>query len=121
MKSKHIYLNLFLIDFPFTAITSIIHRISGIILFIAIPIILYFFKISIESESSFEIAKTLFSQFHIKIMIYFVYLVFLYHMINGIKHIIMDLGFFDGKNESRNFSIISTFFILTIYILSLII
>lgn len=121
MKSKHIYLNLFLIDFPFTAITSIIHRISGLMLFLVIPFCLYFFKLSIESESAFETTKIIISQFHIKTIIYIVYLMFLYHLINGIKHMIMDFGFFESKEGSRKLSIASTVLVFIIYILSLII
>lgn len=121
MKSKHIYLNLFLIDFPFTAITSILHRISGLILFLTIPFCLYFFKLSIESESAFETTKIIISQFHIKITIYLIYLIFLYHLINGIKHIIMDFGFFEEKGSSKIFSITSTILVLIFYILSLMI
>ncbi len=48
VKPKRINLNLFSIDFPITAITSIIHRITGVLLFFFIPIALYFFKLLIE-------------------------------------------------------------------------
>lgn len=121
MKSKHIFLNLFVMDFPLTAIMSILHRISGIILFFFIPVFLYFLKLSIESNSSFEIAQIIFSKIYIKFFLYCIYLIFLYHLINGLKHIIIDLGFFDNKKSSKFISYISILLILSVYFLSIIV
>lgn len=119
VKSKHVYLNLFLIDFPVTAITSIIHRVTGVILFIFIPFILYFFYLSIESSSSFIIAKSILSNFYVFFALKIFFISFIYHTINGIKHMIMDLGFFESKDGSRLFSIISLLIILIFSVLSL--
>ena len=85
MKYKHVYLNLFSIDFPITAITSIIHRITGLLLFFFIPFFLYFFNLSIESKSSFTLALDLFNLIYIKFFLYFFFLIFNYHMFNEIK------------------------------------
>jgi len=105
-------------DFPLTAIASIMHRVAGIALFMFIPFVLYFFKLSLESESSFDMAKVLISQFHIKIFLFLMYFVFLYHLFSGIKHMIMDIGYFETKDASRRFAIVSLFTTLFFYILS---
>ena len=112
------HLNLFLIDFPITAITSIIHRMTGIILFLSLPFFLYFFYLSIESNSSFIIAKSLFSIFYIKFFFYFFLFSFIYHIITGLKHIIMDVGFFEEKKSSKYFAIVSLIVILFLIFLS---
>lgn len=119
VRSKHIFLNLFVLDFPVTAITSILHRLTGLFLFVSIPFILYFFKLSVESESSFNVAQILISQIHIKVFLVFLYLAFLYHLFNGLKHIIMDIGYFDSKSAARQIAIVfliitGFFFILSI-------
>lgn len=121
MKSKHIYLNLFLIDFPLSAITSILHRVSGVILFFFIPFFLYFLKLSIESETSFIFANILLSKFYIKISLNLLYIMFLYHLINGIKHVIIDFGFFDDINSSKKLSLVCIFFVIIFYLVSVII
>lgn len=105
VKEKHVYLNIFQIDFPITAIASIIHRISGLFLFLLLPVVLYFFYLTIESSSSFIIAKTFLSNIYFKLLCYFFLASFIYHAFNGIKHIIMDVGYFDTKFSSRNFTI----------------
>lgn len=119
MKSKYIYLNLFLIDFPITALTSIVHRISGILLFIGMPFFLYFFYLSIESESSFKISQTLLSLIYIKILFKIFFCSFIYHFLYGLKHIVIDVGYFDGKESARKFSIITLLITLFFVFLSI--
>lgn len=112
------HLNLFLIDFPITAVTSIIHRITGVILFCFLPFFLYFFYLSLESNSSFVIAKSLLSKYYIKFFLYVFLFSFVYHFITGLKHIIMDMGFFEEKKSSRYFTIASLIVILVLIFLS---
>ncbi|HIH2762913.1 MAG TPA: succinate dehydrogenase, cytochrome b556 subunit [Candidatus Azoamicus sp.] len=121
MKSKHIFLNLFFIKFPITAITSIIHRVTGIFLFLCIPIFLYFLKISLASESSFLLAKNLFDAFYIKVFLFVFLSSFIYHFVMGIKHIVMDLGYFESKNASSNFTLFALIVSLLLIFLSILI
>ncbi|HIH2763840.1 MAG TPA: succinate dehydrogenase, cytochrome b556 subunit [Candidatus Azoamicus sp.] len=121
MKSKHVFLNLFFIKFPITAITSIIHRVTGIFLFLCIPIFLYFLKISLASESSFLLAKNLFNSLYIKFFLFVFLSSFIYHFVMGVKHIIMDLGYFEGKNSSNNFALFALIFSLLLIFLSILV
>jgi succinate dehydrogenase / fumarate reductase cytochrome b subunit len=107
VKSNHIFLNLFLIKFPITAITSIFHRVTGIFLFLFIPFLLFFFKIALESESSFSWVLSIFNLIYVKILLFFIFSSFIYHLVMGVKHIFMDLGFFDDKISSFKCSIVS--------------
>ena len=53
MKARPMHLNLFVIRFPITAISSICHRISGIWIFICLPFILLMLQESLASVESF--------------------------------------------------------------------
>jgi succinate dehydrogenase / fumarate reductase, cytochrome b subunit len=120
MKYKHMFLNIFVIKFPLTAISSIIHRITGIGLFLLMPFVLYFFKLSVESDSSFFLAKSLFNEFIFKFMILILGSFFIFHLIAGFKHILMDMGFFYSKESSGILTKISLILIsLIIFILIL--
>lgn len=119
VKSKHIFLNLFLIKFPITAITSIFHRVTGIFLFLFIPFILYFFKLALESESSFLLVQRYFGLFFLKFFIFFIFSSFIYHFVMGFKHIIMDLGFFESKSASNVLAICSIIFSFVLIFLSI--
>lgn len=107
--------------FPITAITSIIHRVTGIFLFLCIPIFLYFLKISLASESSFLLAKNFFCYFYVKFFIFVFVAALIYHFVMGIKHIIMDIGFFESKNSSSNFSLFSLIFAIVLIFLSVLV
>ena len=98
---RPVFLNLFQIHFPITAIVSILHRISGVIMLFFIPTLLMLLKRSLESPYEFgQIQDTLSAP----IIIWFVWGVLgviVYHLIAGLRHVIMDIGFFESKQASR--------------------
>ncbi|MBS0357914.1 MAG: succinate dehydrogenase, cytochrome b556 subunit [Proteobacteria bacterium] len=102
MKAKRpVNLNLFTIRLPLPAIVSILHRISGIILFLGSPILLFFLQQSLHSEETFNQLKTLFSQPMAKGL----WILFLagvtYHLVAGIRHVVMDLGYGESLKAGR--------------------
>ncbi len=119
VRKKHIYLNLFLINFPITAMTSIIHRVTGVMLFLFFFIVLYLFKLSIESESSFLMISLLLQKFYIKLFLFLFLSSLLYHFLFGIKHMIMDLGFFETKSASTKISLLCLFFVVVLSVIIL--
>lgn len=117
MKNKHIYLNLFLINFPITAITSIIHRVTGIVLFLFFFVILYLFKLSVVSDSSFSMVQLLFEKLYIELFLFLFLSSFVYHFLFGLKHIIMDLGFCITKSASTKLSLMFLFLSIIISVI----
>ena len=59
---RPIYLNLFKIRLPLAGVVSFAHRISGVILFLALPFAVYLLDLSIESEQSFAKAQQILKQ-----------------------------------------------------------
>ena len=88
-RPKH--LNLMQIRMPLPAFVSILHRVSGAMLFLVLPALLGLLSVSLESQQSF----TLFQQFigHplTKIMLLGVLWAYLHHFCAGIRHLAMDL------------------------------
>ncbi|HFL8819460.1 MAG TPA: succinate dehydrogenase, cytochrome b556 subunit [Candidatus Azoamicus sp. OHIO2] len=119
MKSKHIFLNIFVLNWPITAIGSIIHRLTGVFLFLSMPGFLYFFYLTIESSSSFIVVSSLSSNSYIKLVLYIFLFSFIYHAISGIKHIIMDIGYFDTKSSSKRLTIVVLVLITFLFFLSI--
>lgn len=97
MQQKPIFLNVFQIKFPLPAIISILHRISGIFLFFLIPLLLYVFEYSVTNESYFNQIKLFFTRPISKCIIFFFGACLLYHLLAGIRHLIMDFGFAETK------------------------
>lgn len=82
---------------------------------------MYFLKLSLESESSFLLAKNLMNVLYVKVVFLFLLWSFIYHFIMGCKHIVMDLGFFDSKTASANFALSSLIFSIILIFLSILI
>ena len=106
MKARPMYLNLFVISFPITAISSICHRISGIWIFVCLPFLLLMLQESLANVESFADISNKFNIIYYKLFFFSVLVATIYHAIAGIRHIIMDFGFFESKNESKISSVI---------------
>lgn len=93
MNSKRpVNLDLRTIQLPITAYTSIAHRISGVILFVGIAVLLYALDLSLTSEEGFEQVKAYLTSSLAKFVIWGLLSALLYHMVAGIRHLIMDMG-----------------------------
>lgn len=103
-QHKTVYLNISAIKFPITAVVSILHRISGFFLFISIGPILWILRLSLISEENFVKINSFFVKHNylFKFLIWVIIIIFNYHIIFGIRQILMDFGylkqtFFIGK------------------------
>ncbi|MDX1799402.1 MAG: succinate dehydrogenase, cytochrome b556 subunit [Marinobacter sp.] len=93
MNSKRpVNLDLGSFHFPLPAITSILHRISGIIIFIGIAFMLYGLDLSLSGEEGFGRVNELLDSFLAKLIVWGILSGLLYHLVAGIKHLIMDMG-----------------------------
>lgn len=91
-KLRPVNLNLTTIYFPITAIVSILQRMSGIINIISIGIMLKLLHLSLSSQENFKKVKILLTTFYFKIIALGILIVIIYHMIGGIRHMLMDFG-----------------------------
>jgi succinate dehydrogenase / fumarate reductase cytochrome b subunit len=94
-KSRPVNLDLQTIHFPITAIASIIHRVSGVIMFVAIGILLWLLSISLSSPEGFIEASEIVDGFFVKLILWGILTALSYHIAGGIRHLIMDLGYFE--------------------------
>ncbi|WP_067016277.1 succinate dehydrogenase, cytochrome b556 subunit [Marinomonas spartinae] len=102
-KKRPVNLDISTISMPVTAIVSIIHRVTGIILFIGLIFLLYAFDVSLESQQGFDqVVNMLQTNFLAKFVIWGVVSALMYHFVAGIKHLFMDLGHFEELESGRN-------------------
>lgn len=112
MNTKRpVNLNLLTIHFPITAIASIIHRITGVVLFVGMGLLLWALQISLRSEAGFMQIQNLLSHWCAKWVLWGIVSALLYHFVAGIKHLLMDAGIgeslFGGRLASMLTLIIS--------------
>ena len=89
---RPVNLDLSQFSFPLPALTSIVHRATGIILFVGIAILMYILELSLTSEESFNSVKECLDGFFVKFIIWGILSGLLYHLVAGIKHLLMDFG-----------------------------
>ncbi|KHO66578.1 MULTISPECIES: succinate dehydrogenase, cytochrome b556 subunit [Pseudomonas] len=91
-SQRPVNLDLRTIKLPVTAYTSILHRISGVILFLGLVVLLYGLDMSLASEESFEELKACLASPLAKLVIWGLLSALLYHLVAGIRHLFMDAG-----------------------------
>jgi len=87
-RPKH--LNLLKIHLPITGIASINHRLSGLILFFAIPFSLYLFQLSLTSRTGFTEMLLFLSSPWIKLALVVLLWSFLHHLLAGFRFLLID-------------------------------
>lgn len=90
--NRPVNLDLATIGLPITAYASILHRISGVALFVGAGILLYLFDLSLSGEQGFAEVTDLLASVPAKLILWAVLAALAYHCVAGIKHLIMDLG-----------------------------
>ena len=115
---RPVNLDLSTIKFPVTAIASITHRVTGVAIFLALPILLWMLDRSLASPESFADLKELMTSPLVKLVVWAIMAVLLYHLVAGIRHLVMDAGVGEtlegGQRGAKLVFIISVVLILLV-------
>lgn len=95
-------------SWPITAISSGLHRITGILLFLSVPLCLWAFQQSLTMNGFIEI-KGLFSGIFVKFLVWAILSMLFYHIIAGIRHLLMDAGIGESLEGGRRGSFMALF------------
>ncbi|MES2204701.1 MAG: succinate dehydrogenase, cytochrome b556 subunit [Pseudomonadota bacterium] len=97
-KKRPVNLNLLTIRFPIAAISSILHRASGLLLFLALPLVLWGLERSFTTEG-FAWLQQANACIVVKLIEWFLLSGLIYHVVAGIRHLLMDAGHFETKQS----------------------
>jgi succinate dehydrogenase / fumarate reductase, cytochrome b subunit len=93
---------------PLAGIVSILHRISGLIMFLALPFIMWLFDTSLSSEISFNKFRAAFNIGILglpgmawKLLALLLIWAYLHHLVAGLRHLWMD---YSHKATTKSFS-----------------
>ena len=101
MKKRPVYLNLFAMRFPVTAIASILHRVSGVLVFLAIPGMLWVLNQSLVSEAQFKHIQSGLHSHAFKLLVWLVLSGLAYHLFAGVRHLLMDMGVGESWSKAK--------------------
>ncbi|MGO1247690.1 MAG: succinate dehydrogenase cytochrome b556 subunit [Oceanisphaera sp.] len=92
-KQRPVNLDLRTIRQPVAAISSILHRVSGVITLFALAILLWLLSYSLSSEKGFLAVVDILDGFIVWFIMWGILTALAYHIVGGIRHLIMDLGY----------------------------
>jgi succinate dehydrogenase / fumarate reductase cytochrome b subunit len=90
--SRPVFLNLLQIKMPVGALTSITHRVSGVVLAAGVPAALYLLALSLRSEEGFEHALALAGLLPAKVAVILLAWALAHHLLAGVRHMLSDVG-----------------------------
>lgn len=117
-KQRPVNLDLQTISFPITAIASILHRVSGVIMFFATGILMWLLAESLSSPLGFANVQDILDSNLAKFIFWGVLTALAYHLVVGIRHIIMDMGYGEELDSATTSAQITMFISLILSVLA---
>ncbi len=102
VKPRPVFLEIPNIRLPIPGIVSILHRISGVGLFIMLPVLLYLLSGTLSRESAFETYRAIVSNPLVKLILIGVLWAYLHHFLAGIRFLFLDVHKGLELNTARN-------------------
>ena len=91
MKQRPVFLDVLKIRMPLPAVVSIGHRISGIVIALALPLLLYLLAcITHPGIYLSYICQGLFANNWMKCLLWIIFSALAYHVLAGVKHLLSD-------------------------------
>lgn len=101
IKQRPKNLNLFTIRLPINAVVSIMHRASGVVLFLLLPAVLWVLQQSLASESDYLRISSGFQHWVFKLILIGMAWAFFHHFFAGIRHLAMDVHWMTSLQKAR--------------------
>jgi succinate dehydrogenase / fumarate reductase cytochrome b subunit len=86
---------------PLAGVVSILHRISGFLMFALLPVALYLFEKSLLSEDSYAYYKGIASTPIVKLVLLALIWAYMQHFCAGVRHLFMDVHMGIDKDSAR--------------------
>jgi succinate dehydrogenase / fumarate reductase cytochrome b subunit len=106
---------------PLAAKLSILHRASGIVMFLLLPFIIWMFDTSVSSEVSYETFTSIFTVGYgplpgvlVKLVVLALIWSYLHHFCAGVRHLWMDATHSVSKEQGRSSAVVSFALSLTL-------
>jgi len=98
--TRPVYLNLLHIRLPVAGVMSILHRASGLLLFLLIPVLLYFLDQSLKSAANFAAVAELFHGAARWLLVPAIWAL-CHHLLAGIRFLLLDIDIGLERNTMR--------------------
>ncbi len=99
---RPVFLNFARIRFPVGAIASIGHRISGVLLALSLPFVVYALQLSLRSPSALSSFMAALRTFPGRLVLVVFAWACVHHLFAGIRHLLTDVGIGSGLSAARS-------------------
>lgn len=100
-QQRPVNLDLSTFKFPVTSYASILHRASGFVVFLAIPIFLAALGLSLESSQGYAKMASWGDSFFCRLILGGMAGALFYHLVAGLRHLAMDMGFWETLESGQ--------------------
>lgn len=100
-QKRPVFLNLLQIRQPVTAVLSILHRITGVLMTLLLPGFIYLLVLSLESEDGFARVANLLSTNTTKVFIVLLAWALAHHLLAGIRFLLLDVDIGVSRAAAR--------------------
>lgn len=90
LKPRYKYLNLFKIRLPLPAFVSILHRATGVLMFLMLGFLLLLLQQSLHSFNTYSALRSFIAQWPVKLVLLGLLWAYLHHLLAGIRHLFLD-------------------------------
>jgi succinate dehydrogenase / fumarate reductase cytochrome b subunit len=95
------FLTLLDIQYTLSSFVSVLHRVTGILLLGVVVWLLYNFVGLFETQQKFNFIIVKFTSIEYKICLVFSLAIFVFHIVAGFRHMLMDSGFFEEMKQAN--------------------
>jgi succinate dehydrogenase / fumarate reductase, cytochrome b subunit len=86
-----VFFDLYRIKFPVTAVVSMGHRVSGVLLALCVPVLVYLFQLSLSGPDGYARAGALFQHPAIGAVTVVLIWALAHHVLAGVRHLLFDI------------------------------
>ena len=92
---------------PLAGLVSILHRISGAVMFLALPLVLWAFDDSLRSADSHATITQFLSHWFVKIILLGLFWALMHHLVAGVRHLWMDAFHAVSKAQGQQLALLT--------------
>ena len=100
-KSRPIFMNLLQIRMPAVAVLSFAHRVSGVLMCVLIPVLIYLFDLSLRNAQGYAQALEILRHPVVKFMAVLVVWGLMHHLLAGIRFLLIDADIGVERDSAR--------------------
>jgi succinate dehydrogenase / fumarate reductase, cytochrome b subunit len=98
---RPVFLDLWRIRLPMAGVVSILHRVSGVLMVLTIPVAAVQFHQALSGPAGFAASVGFLGQTWVKLALLVLVWGLLHHLLAGVRHLLLDIGYGLNREAAR--------------------